>query len=151
MAQSIEQLSFELTAGALAEQERMLAGLRTRAGTVIAAASIAGSFLGAEAGRGTLNAWAVLGLASFVLCLGCAMWVLTAHELLVGFDGQLLLAASDHGRTTDISDAYRAVCAWIEHRLVFNRNKIARLSAWLSASSLLLAAEIVLWTISLIG
>lgn len=32
VAQSIEQLSFELTANALAEQERALAGLRTRVG-----------------------------------------------------------------------------------------------------------------------
>ena len=37
MAESIEQLSFELTASALAEQERALSGLRTRAGTVLAA------------------------------------------------------------------------------------------------------------------
>jgi hypothetical protein len=49
MAQSIEQLSFELTASALGEQERALSGLRTRAGTVLAAASIAGSFLGSSA------------------------------------------------------------------------------------------------------
>jgi len=34
VAESIEQLSFELTASALAEQERALSGLRTRAGTV---------------------------------------------------------------------------------------------------------------------
>ena len=42
MAESIEQLSFELTASALAEQERALSGLRTRAGTVLAA--VAGQF-----------------------------------------------------------------------------------------------------------
>ncbi len=102
MAQSIEQLSFELTAGALAEQERALAGLRTRAGTVLAAASIAGSLLGAEAGRSALNAWGALGLISFVLCLCSAMWVLMAHELLVGFDRQALLAESDSGETTAV-------------------------------------------------
>ena len=51
MAESIEQLSFELTANALAEQERALSGLRARAGTVLAAASIAGSFLGAKTGH----------------------------------------------------------------------------------------------------
>jgi hypothetical protein len=45
MADSIEQLSFELSATALAEQERSLAGLRTCAGTVLAAGSVAGSFL----------------------------------------------------------------------------------------------------------
>ncbi|MGC2374054.1 MAG: hypothetical protein WA484_09290 [Solirubrobacteraceae bacterium] len=151
MAQSIEQLGFELTAGALAAQERALAGLRTRAATVLATASIAGSLLGAEAGRSALSACGALGLASFVLSLGSAVWVLMAHELLVGFDGQTLLAESDRGETTEISDAYRAVSAWIEHRLAFNRDKIARLSGWLTVSSLLLTAEIMLWTISLIG
>ena len=42
MVDSIEQLSFELTANALSEQERALSGLRTYAGTVLGAASIAG-------------------------------------------------------------------------------------------------------------
>jgi hypothetical protein len=131
MAQSIEQLSFELTTGALAEQERALAGLRSRAGTVLAAASIAGSLLGAEASRSALNAWGALGLISFVLCLGSAMWVLMAHELVLAFDGQTLLAESDRGETAEISDAYRAVGAWIERHLDFNRDHIARLSGWL--------------------
>jgi len=151
MAQSIEQLSYEITTGALAAQERALAGLRTRAATLLATASIAGSLLGTEAGRSTLNAWGILGLASFALCLASAMWVLMAHELLLGFDGQALLGESDRGETTEISDAYRAVSSWIERRLDLNRNMIARLSWWLTVSSVLLIAEIVLWTISLIG
>jgi hypothetical protein len=150
MAQSIEQLSFELTAGALAEQERALAGLRTRAGTVLAAASIAGSLLGAEAGRSALNAWGALGLISFVLCLGSAMWVLMAHELVFAFDGQTLLADSDRRQTADIADAYRAAGAWIECHVDFNRDEIARLSGWLTVSGLLLTAEIVLWTLSIV-
>jgi hypothetical protein len=141
----------DLTVGALAAQERALAGLRTRAATVLATASIAGSLLGAEAGRSTLNAWGALGLASFVLCLGSAVWVLMAHELLLGFDGQTLLAESDHGETTEITDAYRAVSAWIERRLTLNRNRIARLSGWLTVSSVMLTTEIILWTISLIS
>ena len=66
MADSIEQLSFELTASALAEQERALSGLRTRAGTVLAAASVAGSFLAVNAGHGSLHAWGVLAMISFV-------------------------------------------------------------------------------------
>jgi hypothetical protein len=49
MAPSIEQISFELTASALAEQERALSALRACAGTVLGSASIAGSFLGARA------------------------------------------------------------------------------------------------------
>jgi hypothetical protein len=56
VAQSIEQLSFELTAGALAEQERALSTLRARAGTILAAASVAGAFLGAKTSHGSLDA-----------------------------------------------------------------------------------------------
>jgi hypothetical protein len=43
MTESIERLSYELTAGALAEQERTIASLRACAGTVLASASVAGS------------------------------------------------------------------------------------------------------------
>jgi hypothetical protein len=38
VAESIEQFSYELTANALAEQERVVAALRTRSGTILAAA-----------------------------------------------------------------------------------------------------------------
>ena len=151
MAQSIEQLSFELTVSALAEQERALAGLRTRAGTLLAAASIAGSLLGAQVSRSALNGWSALGLMSFVFCLGSAMWVLMAHEFVFAFDGQALLVESDRGEDTEISDAYRAVSAWTERHLIFNRAKVARLSSWLTVSSVSLTAEILLWIISLIG
>jgi hypothetical protein len=57
MAESIEQFSYELTANALAEQERAVGALRARAGTVLAAASIAGSFLGTKARHGSLDGW----------------------------------------------------------------------------------------------
>ena len=148
MAQSIEQLSFELTAGALAEQERALAGLRTRAGTVLAAASIAGSFLGAETSRGSPGVWGALALLVFVLCIASAIWVLMAHDLVFAFDGQALLAESDP-RAQDTREAYRAASTWIEHHLGGNREKLNGLSAWLTASCALLAVEIVLWTLSL--
>jgi hypothetical protein len=60
VAESIEQLSYEINAAAVAEQERALSGLRARAGTVLAAASIAGSFLGAKSTCGSLGAWKIL-------------------------------------------------------------------------------------------
>jgi hypothetical protein len=41
VAQTIDQLSFELSASALSEQERELTGLRARAGTVLASGSVA--------------------------------------------------------------------------------------------------------------
>jgi hypothetical protein len=66
MAESVEQLGFELTAQALTEQERSLAGLRTGAGTVLGAASIAGSFLGGKATHG-----------SQLLAIEVALWTIS--------------------------------------------------------------------------
>jgi hypothetical protein len=96
MAASIEELSYELTAGALAEQERALNALRTRAGTVVAAASISGAFLGAKVSHGSLDVWAILALIAFVLCLGCAIWVLLPHSLVFAFRARRCL-----GRATN--------------------------------------------------
>jgi hypothetical protein len=151
MAQSIEQLGFELTADALAEQERALSGLRTRASTVLAAASIAGSFLGAKNGHGSLDAWGIMAMISFILCVGGALWVLLPHRLVFALDGKALLAEGDHQQTDDVTAAYRAIGTWIEPHLRANHDKIAWLADCLSMSCALLAAEIILWTLSLIG
>jgi hypothetical protein len=151
VAESIEQLSFELTAGALAEQERTLTGLRVRAGTVLAAASVAGSFFGAKTSHGSLGVWGVLAMVSFALCVGSAIWVLLPHAFVFAFSGKTLLAASDDRKVSVVAEAYRTASTWVEPHLEVNRDKIAELSSCLAMSCALLAAEIILSTISLIG
>lgn len=151
MAASIEEFSYQLTAKALAEQERALAALRTRGGTVLAAASISGSFLGTKVSRGSLDVWAVLALVAFVGCVGATIYVLLPHKLVFAFRGQALLGASDHEGIDDVTEAYRAVGIWIEPLLESNRDKIADLSDWFAISCGLLAAEVILWTVSLAG
>jgi hypothetical protein len=151
VAESIEQLSFELTAGALAEQERALAGVRARAGTVLAAASIAGSFFGVETSHGSLGVWGVLAMVAFALCVGSAIWVLLPHAFVFAFRGETLLAESDHRGVSDVVEAYRTAGIWVQPHLEANRNKIADLSDYLAASCVLLAVEVILWTLSLIG
>jgi hypothetical protein len=151
MAESIEQLSFELTANVLAEQERALAGLRARAGTVLAAASIAGSFLGAKTNHGSLGACGVLALVCFGLCVSSAVWVLLPHELLIALRGETLLSQDRRRGPHDVAQAYRAAGRWIEPKIETNRIEIARLSDRLAISCLLLAAEAILWTISIIN
>jgi hypothetical protein len=151
VAASIEELSYELTAGALAEQERALTALRTRAGTIVAAASISGSFLGAKVSHGSVDVWGVLALIAFVLCLGCAIWVLLPHSLVFAFRGEALLGISDQEGVEDVAQAYRAAGIWIEPNLDANQDKIGELSSWFTASCVLLAAEVILWTISVAG
>jgi Zn-dependent protease with chaperone function len=151
MAASIEQFGFELTASALAEQERALAGLRARAGTVLAAASIAGSFFGAKTSHGSLGAWGVLAMITFSLCVGSAVWVLLPHAFVFAFRGEALLAESDHRGVSNVTEAYRTAGIWVEPHLEVNHSKIADLSNWLAVSCALLASEVILWTLSLVG
>jgi hypothetical protein len=151
VAESIEQLGFELTAGALTEQERALAGLRARAGTVLAAASIAGSFFVAKTSHDSLGVCGLLAMISFALCASCALWVLLPHAFVFAFRGDPLLAESDHLGASRVTDGYRTAGIWIRPHLEANRDKIAGLSNCLAVSCALLAAEIILWTISLIG
>jgi hypothetical protein len=151
VAESIEQFSFELTASAPAEQERALSALRARAGTVLAAASIAGSFLGAKTSHSSLGVLGVLAMVSFALCVASAMWTLLPHAFVFAFRGRTLLAESDHGGASNVTDAYRIAGIWVEPHVESNHRKIASLSDWLGASCALLIAEIILWTLSLIG
>jgi hypothetical protein len=50
-----------------------------------------------------------------------------------------------------VTEAYRTAGIWVEPHLEVNRSKIAGLSNWLAVSCVLLAAEVILWTLSLIG
>ncbi len=151
MADSIERLSFELTLGAVAEQERAVSGLRTCAGTVLGAASIAGSLLSARSMGHGLDTWAVLATFSFVLCIASAIWVLLPRDFGLSFRGQSLTADGEAESSVDPAEGYRAACRWIEPQLEANGRKIARLSGCLTLGCALLATEIFLWTISLTG
>ena len=145
VAESIEQFSYELTANALAEQERAVAALRMRAGTILAAASIAGSFLTTKAGDGSLDGWAIAALVTFALCLASAVWVLFPHEFVFAVRGKALLAETDRFGVRDVAEAYRAASIWIEPYLDRNREQLSRMSGWFTVSCVLLAAEVVLW------
>lgn len=151
MATSIEQLSFELTTNALGEQERALSDLRARAGTILAAASIAGSFFGAKTIHGSLGLLGALAMVSFALSVASAIWVLLPHEFVFAFRGEAMLAESDHRGVTDVAEAYRAAGIWIEPHVDVNSVKLADLSSWVALSCGLLAIEVILWTLSLVG
>jgi hypothetical protein len=148
MADSIERLSFELTSGELAAQERAVATLRTCAGTVLAAASVAGSFLGVV-GHGSLDCLGVMALASFALCSASAICILLPRRLVFALSGDALLELSDRKPVPDVGEAHRAATAWIEQLVRVNRVEIAFLDECLTTSCLLLATEVALWTIAL--
>jgi hypothetical protein len=90
-------------------------------------------------------------MVAFALCVGSAIRVLLPHAFVFAFRGETLLAESDHRGVSNVTEAYRTAGIWIGPHLEINGSKIAGLSNWLAASCTLLAAEVILWTLSLIG
>jgi len=124
MAASVQELAFDLSRSSLGEQEKRLSDLRTRAGTVLAAASIAGSFLATK--HGTLDTTAVLAIVSYVACVGAAIYVLLPHELVLEFRGSVVAEIADQVGG-GLPSAYAAVTEWLEAFHARNREKLDEL------------------------
>ena len=82
--------------------------------------------------------------------MGGAVWVLLPHRFAFAFRGEVLLAEDDAGRLRDMDHAYRVACAWIEPEMRANRDKLTSLAGWFTLSCVLLACEVVLWTIRVV-
>ena len=75
MADDVPSLVLDLALRALDQQEREVSELRARTNTVVAAAALTASFLGAAAIRehGGLSAWSVVALAVLVVAGGLCL------------------------------------------------------------------------------
>lgn len=72
-----ERLAYEAALRALDKQERLIEELRSRTGLLLAAASLAASFLGREAfAEHPKRGLAVLALVAFLLAVGASVYVL---------------------------------------------------------------------------
>ncbi len=149
MSDSIERLSYELSAAALAEQERALATFRTAAGTVLGAASVAASFLSSRGAEHWLDPWADVAVIAYVLCAAVAIWVLLPRDLAFSFRGNELIVISEALDADDVVDGYRVACGWIEPHLEVNRSTLAGISQLLTWACTLLAVEVAMMTIGI--
>lgn len=148
MPATIAEAAYDLALRAIEQQERRLNELRGRGGTLVAAASIAASVLGAQAVRtGSLEALAALAIVAYVCCVLSTLYVLLPHKLVLEFRGCVLF---EFARAADASDdeALRTAADWIEEFHESNRDELARLGRWYSAAVIAVGIEIVLWTIS---
>ena len=141
MGESIERLSFELSTRALAEQERMLAGMRATAGTLIAAASVAASLRTPSTAHVSLGG--VIALVACALSVACAVWVLLPHGLTFVVGGGELRLVDRRERPRDVAGAHRVASLWAERRARANRRVLARIALSLSLGCVLLLIEIV--------
>jgi hypothetical protein len=150
VANSVEELAYDLATRAIADQERRAADLRSRAGTLLAAASIAGSFLATKSAIGGLDALAVLAVIAYAACVAASIYVLLPHRLVFAFRGSVIAqtASSVHA---DLREAHQAAAMWIESYVEENRVKLDDLTRWYTAAVIALGVEVLLWTLSIAG
>jgi hypothetical protein len=128
------------------DQADRLSDLRTRAGTLLAAASISGSFLGVK--HGTLDTITVLALIAYFVNVGAVIYTLLPHELVTEFRGTVLLQIADDVRATD-DEAYETTVGWIEDHRAGNARVLDRLTRWYVVAAGALGVEVVLWIVAL--
>jgi len=134
----------------LAQQLDRLCELRSRTGTLLAAATLAASFLGSQAlhhdGAGLLNA---LGLTAFSLTLLASTWVLLPRRRLVfGLDGPAVYAALWDYRD-DPREIDRRLAYWLHGFHDRNEPTIARLHVWFGVATAALLTGVLLWAVGL--
>jgi hypothetical protein len=148
MAATREELAFELSRAAIEHQEKRRTELRSRAGTVVAAASIAASVLTAQAGRGVdLDVFGAAAVIAFVACIATSLYVLLPHELVLEFRGTVLLDQTDRA-DADLRGIHRTVTEWLDEFHQRNAAVLDRLTSAYTVGCASLGAEIVLWTLS---
>jgi hypothetical protein len=92
----LEKTSYEIALRALDQQAQALAELRARTGTLLTAASLIASFLGAQAiAMSGFDGWSALALLSFCVSVALSIYVLLPRDGLIF--------------ALDASDAYEAL------------------------------------------
>jgi hypothetical protein len=165
VADSPLDVAFTQSLRGLTEQRARLDNLRTRAATLISAAAIVTSFLGAEAlkdtrtGAGgqpeadrTLEFWELLAIAVF-LGVGVLCLVILAPKTkgwLFRIDGRRLLKDYiDTDNAPDLPALQRQLIAHIEDAHTANEKKLRPLIVCFQIGAVLLALEVLFWLIDL--
>ncbi len=141
----LEETSYHLALRALEEQERLLSELRTRTGTLITAASLIASFVGAQSlARGGLDLWTGSGLLAFSASLALSVYVLLPKEgLIFALDGPEAYVALYEVRG-DEPEIFRRLTYWLQGFRAKNQTTIARLTRRFTFAGLALLLEIAL-------
>jgi hypothetical protein len=143
---SLSERSYETAVRALDLQERSVDQLRSRAGTVLVAASVTASFLGAQTiqhanGLDALGVLALIALASSI-CL--SVYVLLPKEGFVFSVSAVRLFEELYG--LDAEEVDRRLAYWLEGYWQENNEKLEVLGQYFFAASLALILQFVFWS-----
>ena len=125
----LEELTYDLALRALAQQEALLDDLRARTGTLLTAASVIGSFLGAQAiDRQGLSIWVVVAFAAFAITIVLSLYVLLPKRgLIFALDAPETYEALWELRE-DEPEVLRRLAYWVQGFRAGNQTTIGRMT-----------------------
>jgi hypothetical protein len=146
---ALEELLYAAALRALEQQERQVADLRSRTGTLLAAAALSASFFGATAiDRAGLSVPVLLGTIALVLATALCLMVLAPVRLSFDVDVPSLHEAFEafveDQRLIQFEIAYWLHAIWTENELL-----VARMHVRFRHASGILAVEVGLWMVAL--
>jgi hypothetical protein len=160
--QSPVSIAFDFAKAGLDGQKERLDNLRARAATLISAAAIVTSFLGAEALKDTqagpndtlipdrsLDLPELLAILAFLGVGACCLWILWPrwHSWPFAIDARIVVGYANRGATTAVTQ--RRLIETLETNYSTIEGKLRPLFWTFHIGVLLLAAEVVAWLIDL--
>ncbi len=152
---TLEEITYEAGRSALADQESLIAGIRQRTGTLLAAHALVASFLGATVVRARgLHSFGWLALVALVLGLLAAAVLLAPWRLKFAVDARELY---DELYEQASSEAQADTLGWLaaagygyQRLRAENAMKVGRMSLLSGALSVLMIVQTLSWLAALV-
>ena len=143
MTGEFEKLAYEAALRGLDKQEGLLEELRSRTGVLLAASSLAASFLGQQAFQHPYpGELAIAALIAFVISIGTSVFILMPKENLIFSEAGAGLYEGLYGVRDDIAEVYRRLAYDLDRFWELNNDTILRLTRVYKFAAAALVVEI---------
>jgi hypothetical protein len=138
-----EKLAYDVALRGLDKQEGLLEELRTRTGTLLAASSLAASFLGQQAFRNPdPKGLVIAALMSFVVSIGASLFILLPKKNLVFAETGAGLYEGLYAVRNDMPEVYRQLAYELDRFWDSNDKRIKWLTHVFTVAASALVVEI---------
>ncbi len=146
MVGEFEKLAYDAALRGLDKQEGLLEELRSRTGVLLAASSLAASFLGQQAFRHpSPRALVIVALAAFVISIGASVFILLPKKNLIFSERGAGLYEGLYAVREDLPEVYRRLAYDLDRFWESNDRRIQ----WLTRAFTLAAASLVIEILAL--
>lgn len=152
MAGEFEQLAYQAALRSLDKQERLLEELRARTGVLLAASSIAASFLGQQAFQEPrTGALVVVALVAFLVSMGASVFILMPKRGLIFAEAGIELFERLYPTRGDLAEVYRRLAYNLDRFWKVNDVTIIALTRAYSLAAGALVVETLALVVLLVG